>query len=49
MPIHLEREEIVVLSKKGSIFDDNIVKEAIMLGFATSRYVRDDAVTKIVR
>ena len=45
----MEKEEIVVLSKKGSIFDDNMVKEAIMLGFATSRYIRDDAVIKIIR
>ena len=39
LPIHLEREEIIVLGKSGSIFDEGIVKEAIMLGFATSRRV----------
>ena len=49
MPIHPEREEIIVLSKNGSIFDEGIVKEAIMLGFATSRRVGEDAVSKIMR
>lgn len=49
LPIHLEREEIIVLGKSGSIFDEGIVKEAIMLGFATSRRVGEDAVIKIMR
>ena len=39
LPIHLEMEELVVLQKQGSIFDEKTVKEAVMLGFATSRQV----------
>ena len=49
LPIHLEKEEIIVMSKAGSIFDDGIVKDAVLLGFATSRRVGDDAVNKIIR
>ena len=37
------------MSKAGSIFDEGIVKDAILLGFATSRRVGDDAVNKIIR
>ena len=49
LPIHLEREEIIVLSKQGNILDEGVVKDAIMVGFATSRNVREDAVYKIIR
>ena len=49
LPIHLMQEEIVLLSKQGSVFDDIVVKEALMLGFTTSRQVREDAVDKIRR
>ena len=37
------------MSKSGSIFDEGVVKDAILLGFATSRYVKEDAVNKIIR
>ena len=42
-------EEIVVLQKQGSIFDETTVKETVMLGFATSRQVSQDATFKIAR
>ena len=38
-----------MLTKQGSVFDEAVVKEAVMLGFATSRTVREDAVLKIRR
>ena len=47
LPIHLEREEIVILGKQGSIFDEYVVKDAIKIGFANSRQVREDATLRI--
>ena len=49
LPENLEKEEIVILSKQGNVFDESQVKESVCLGFGSSRRVREDATVLIRR
>ena len=45
--LNMVPEEIIVLEQHGNIFDEAKVKQSLLMGFATSRQVRDDALLKI--
>ena len=47
LPLNIEREELIVLSKQGSIFDDTVVRDSLVMAFNTSMRVTGDAVTKV--
>ena len=49
LPISLEKEEVILLGKQGSLFDETIAKEAVLHGFSNSRKIADDAVIKMGR
>ena len=47
LPISLEIEEVILLGKQGSLFDETRTKEAVLHGFSNSRKIADDAVIKM--
>lgn len=47
LPINIEREELIVLSKRGSILDDSVVRDALVMAFTTSLRIADDAINKV--
>jgi len=47
LPLNVEKEELVVMGRSGSVLDENVVRDALVMGFTTSLRVADDAVAKI--